>query len=250
MRGYDWGFGFGFGRRHPAHRSGYDDDMRGAGYRRPGLFPGRRGYDRQIYGEDYPVFGGGPGDREEGMYYGRPRGRYAWNYESRQGFGARRADRGRGDYDRHASYAAGQRAGGYARDFAREPFLPNYVYARHPELEREPHSIRMGDRPTARHPGAYRWQPDDHEIEQAVRENLYQDSWIDADNIDIEVRDGVVKLSGEVDDFLQSRYAWDDAWETDGVRGVLNQLVVRTDRPSGEAHGTRGSSMTEAQQRS
>jgi osmotically-inducible protein OsmY len=43
--------------------------------------------------------------------------------------------------------------------------------------------------------------------------------------------DGVVTLSGEVDDFLEARYAWDDAWEAEGVRGVINNLTVRTAEP-------------------
>ena len=44
----------------------------------------------------------------------------------------------------------------------------------------------------------------------------------------------MVTLKGEVDDYLEARYAWDDAWEAAGVRGVLNQLTVRTDEPHDE----------------
>lgn len=72
---------------------------------------------------------------------------------------------------------------------------------------------------------------DDNEIREAVLENLFQDSWVDPQWIDVEVEDGVVTLSGEVSDFMEARYAWDDAWESAGVRGVVNHLTVRADQP-------------------
>lgn len=72
---------------------------------------------------------------------------------------------------------------------------------------------------------------DDNEIREAVLENLFQDSWVDPQRIDVEVEDGVVTLSGEVSDFMEARYAWDDAWESAGVRGVVNHLTVRADQP-------------------
>jgi len=40
-----------------------------------------------------------------------------------------------------------------------------------------------------------------------------------------------VTLTGDVGDFMEARYAWDDAWESPGVRGVINNLTVRTDLP-------------------
>lgn len=73
---------------------------------------------------------------------------------------------------------------------------------------------------------------DDGEVREAVLENLFQDSWIDPERIDVDVNDGVVTLAGEVRDFMEARYAWDDAWETAGVRGVINNLTVRADLPS------------------
>ena len=155
--------------------------------------------DRGVYGEAYPGFGG---------YPGRPGGR---------------PSRGRGWAGYGADYDAG---------YAREPFVPEAMYRRHPELERAPQ--RGG-----------RWgydvdggevEMEDEDILDAVRAKLYEDIWLDIDRIDVEVEDGVVTLSGEVGDFLEARYAWDDAWETDGVRGVVNHLTVRTDQPHHE-HG-------------
>ena len=70
-----------------------------------------------------------------------------------------------------------------------------------------------------------------------MRRRLYEDVWVDIDRVDVEVEDGIVTLRGEVDDFMEARYAWDDAWETEGVRGVLNHLTVRVDEPVAEPHG-------------
>ena len=74
----------------------------------------------------------------------------------------------------------------------------------------------------------------DEEIREAVLDNLFHDEWIHPDRIDVQVERGVVTLSGEVDDFLEARYAWDDAWAAPGVRGVINNLTVRTDVPQQE----------------
>ncbi len=75
---------------------------------------------------------------------------------------------------------------------------------------------------------------DDDEVHHSVCENLFQDSFVNPDRIEVSVDRGVVTLRGEVDDFLEARYAWDDAWESPGVRGVINNLTVRTDRASDE----------------
>ena len=175
---------------------------RGPRQARPGGWPPPPGwgYDRGLYGDAHPgPAPGGYGAEYRG--YGRPS-------QSRGGYG--------GEYH------------GYARD----PFLPEHAYRRHPEL----------DMPPERGP---RWgyelddtgaEMGDAQVLDGVRRRLYEDVWLDVDRIDVAVEDGVVTLTGEVDDFLEARYAWDDAWETRGVRGVVNQLVVRTDRPH-DQHG-------------
>ena len=78
---------------------------------------------------------------------------------------------------------------------------------------------------------------DDEEIAQAVRQNLHQDNWVPAGRIEVDVNGGVVTLTGDVDDYMQARYAWDDAWETEGVRGVINHLTVRVDEAEAQPHG-------------
>lgn len=109
-------------------------------------------------------------------------------------------------------------------------------------LERYP-DIPYGPTPPDRWPGtghdldhmdeAERRMTDD-EIRDAVLANMDEDAWIDPDRIEVDVQEGVVTLTGEVDDFMQARYAWDDAWESAGVRGVVNNLTVRTDVPRDE----------------
>ncbi len=66
----------------------------------------------------------------------------------------------------------------------------------------------------------------DVELREAVRRSLYSDPALAAGRIQVAVQDAVVTLRGTVDDYLQARYAWDDAWETDGVRGVICELEV------------------------
>lgn len=183
---------------------------RGFGPGRPGE-PGRGGpgggWDRGEYGGAYEEYGGYPGGQGRGQSYGGP------------GVGRGAPMRG---YDR------GWGGGGYAR----EPFMPEEAYRRHPEYrqdrqprEWEAHQREYGDE-----------EPGDDEIRDAVYRRMSADAWIDPERIEVQVEDGIVTLTGEVDDFMEARYAWDDAWEADGVRGVVNNLTIRTDQPH-EAHG-------------
>ncbi|MDB4949986.1 MAG: hypothetical protein JWM27_2635 [Gemmatimonadetes bacterium] len=171
---------------------------------------GRTRWNRAVYGRDYagPYFTGGgdaPGARGFGF---------------RGGPGRPSTERG---YDREA----GGRAAG--------PFLPAEAYGRHPELERGGHE----DEPWDDRAYEYYGRGSDEAVARAVRDRLYRDSWLEPDGLNVEVHDGVVTLTGEVADFMEARYAWDDAWETDGVRGVINNLTVRLE-PS-----THGDPMTQ-----
>lgn len=66
----------------------------------------------------------------------------------------------------------------------------------------------------------------DAEVLKDVEEALFYDTWVDADAITVDVRDGVVTLRGELPDYHEVRYATDDAWDVDGVRGVHCHLAV------------------------
>jgi hypothetical protein len=70
-----------------------------------------------------------------------------------------------------------------------------------------------------------RRRPDD-EVRKDVEDALFYDTWVDAEAITVEVQDGVVTLRGELPDYHEVRYATDDTWDVDGVRGVHCQLTV------------------------
>jgi hypothetical protein len=219
MNGYDRERGNPF-RRGWADRERYGAEYRPArwggfggpeggwnwgGGRSRGPARGRSGpeYDRGVYGGLYPTYGGHPGAQTRGMYYG---GRYE-----------------AGMYGRGPGSAPSRV---YDRGFADEPFLPESAYRRHPELAQPP----RGSEPRSRggDVDAASGAPDDRDVRDAVRHNLFNDTWLRPERIQVAVNDGVVTLTGEVDDYMEARYAWDDAWEVPGVRGVLNQLTVRS----------------------
>lgn len=226
MNGYDrhwrsrYDRGFGWNRSHRPEQGrpwSYGGGPAGLGWSNSPYGEGnwhRSRYDRGIYGGGYPTFGGYPGGRERGMYYG-DRG-YAREF-------------GSGPQRNHGNYGGG---GQYDRGVARAPFIPQEAYERHPEYNRPQRHTHDRWPSGAAHPYGDVGMEDD-EIQQAVRQSLYQDNWIDADRLDVEVNGGVVTLTGEVDDYLEARYAWDDAWETPGVRGVINNVAVRVDGPPG-----------------
>ena len=197
--GYEGGGYGGFGGGRGGFAGGYGGRGYGADY----------GFDRDVYGDAHHAYSGRPGPGG-GEYFGGG------------GYGPGRPSQSRGGYD--------EGYGGYARGL----FIPDEAYRRHPELQ-EPARRRRWEAYV--HPIGD--EPDDEDIADAVWSNLQNDPWLDVGRIEIEVEDGVVTLTGEVDDFLEARYAWDDAWESEGVRGVVNQLTVRADVPkaAGEIHG-------------
>jgi hypothetical protein len=73
-------------------------------------------------------------------------------------------------------------------------------------------------------------QRPDAELKTEVEDALFFDTWVDAQAITVEVSNGVVTLRGELPDYDEVRYATDDAWDVDGVRGVRSELRVNTAR--------------------
>jgi hypothetical protein len=193
------------------------------------------------YGADYRMegFGRGPSYNERGRDWRGDRGvspemRGGYGFDYGRGYGGGHPGRAGGDA-RWMRQAPWHDQAGYDRD-QRGPFLPDEAYRRHPEIGRPTrHDSELWER-RMRMDAARGY--DDDELEQMVRESLYQDPWLDADSIDVEVENGVVRLSGEVADFMDARYAWDDAWETDGVRGVISHLTVRVDEVAAEGSAT------------
>jgi len=69
-------------------------------------------------------------------------------------------------------------------------------------------------------------EDNDGEIVDALRLILETDRLVDASAIHVESRDRVVRLTGSVPSAEQARLAEYDAWYTDGVRDVINELVA------------------------
>lgn len=250
-RGYGAEMGYGTERGYGAQR-GYGTQRRigawtqygagrGAGYEYDYEYGGRgwpytrtprmRGRGRMVgYGEEYDWELRRP--EGFGMYYG-----YEYIRSGQPGF--RRA---RGGMPRSREYLRGEEMRGYGEEFAGRGYGAGYEeeFTRGLRGEREWHYGRTPpDRwPSAGHDVSDRpleeMEMSDREIREAVLENLFQDSWVNPETIDVEVDNGVVTLTGEVRDFMEARYAWDDAWESAGVKGVINNLTVRADIPQEE----------------
>jgi hyperosmotically inducible protein len=71
-----------------------------------------------------------------------------------------------------------------------------------------------------------REQLSDAEITTRVKSKLTADPEVAAHNIDVDTNEGVVTLSGRVSDVGQKREAEKLARATDGVRSVINNLLV------------------------
>ena len=223
--------------------SGYGDFQRGAfgGDYEAGSYGGfngssGRGRGYGGYGADYGLDMGRYDVDYGGAFMGGiSRGTFGGGYDAGFGFGARGGAVG-GGYGGGRGYDGGYGGGrGYDGGFAQGPFMPEEAYSRHPEYD-QPSQRRGMDTVGYGYSAAADQGLSDDQVLHGVRSRLQQDRWVDADRINVEVEDGVVTLTGEVGDFMEARYAWDDAWETPGVHGVMNALTVRTDLPH-EPHG-------------
>ena len=67
---------------------------------------------------------------------------------------------------------------------------------------------------------------DNEAIELEIRTKLTDDIDLKAFQIDVDVNDGVVTLSGHVDNASQKAKATEEAQEVDGVKSVINNLHV------------------------
>lgn len=81
----------------------------------------------------------------------------------------------------------------------------------------------------------------DDRIREDVSEILMHDDDLDASDIEVEVRDGVVTLSGEVENRFEKRLAEDCAEMAPGVLDVNNRLLMRTTGTSGDRAERRAS---------
>lgn len=112
-------------------------------------------------------------------------------------------------------------------------------------------SVGGGMNHSGRGPKGYRRS--DERIEEEVNERLKSDYELDASDIEVAVKDGVVTLSGTVSDRRSKRMAEDCCEDISGVDDVTNQIRVKahddeltTQKPSGSS----GSSKSGTQQSS
>lgn len=66
----------------------------------------------------------------------------------------------------------------------------------------------------------------DAEIQREVSDGLRHDPWVDASHIQVHTQDGVVTLTGTVENIYQKRLAGDDAWGVPGVMDLHNELAI------------------------
>lgn len=67
-------------------------------------------------------------------------------------------------------------------------------------------------------------KPTDERLKSVIEFYLTEDSWLDASNIQVAVKDGVVTLSGKVDNWDSKRHAEDLALRPMGVIDIKNEL--------------------------
>ncbi len=74
----------------------------------------------------------------------------------------------------------------------------------------------------------------DERIWEEVNEELTRDAWLDPSDIEVNVQNGAVTLTGTVDSRLARRLAAEDARRVFGVRDVRNELRVLAEGSPGE----------------
>jgi hypothetical protein len=224
-------------RANERGQAGRDDD-RGRG-RSGRSRPSREGYRHSLYGregastsfhnEEY-VRPGGENPRQSGGYYGYG-GEEDFGSVSQVAYGGRT---GRGsEIDRSLSddarkgyvrgYSPGAGGAGLGEFFTERPRgRERYDEPREGRARRESHAGR----------GPKNYRRPDASIADDVNERLTRDPRVDASDIDVGVKDGVVTLTGKVRDRRMKYLAEDIAEAVSGVADVTNQLRVNSNKQS------------------
>lgn len=147
---------------------------------------------------------------------------------------------GSGPYDRNRSWTDRESSG---RDYGRESY-GREDYGR--EQGREETLTEKVGRFFGMGPKGYRRS--DERIREDISERLEDHPEIDATNIEIQVREGEVTLTGSVDNRRSKRLAEDVAEQCRGVKDVHNQIRVTTETssmmPGGTTTSTTGTETT------
>lgn len=188
--------------------TGFSGRSGGRNYDRDDFYGGRRRggyqYDRgDFYGSDY----------EDDRNYGR--GYYSRNrYGNDRSYGSRYSsdDYGRGyDYDRDDRGFFDKAADEVASWFGDE------------EAERR---RRMDERYSHRGRGPKNYTRSDDRIKEDINDDLTDDYYLDASDIEVEVKNGEVTLTGTVDTRFAKRRAEDIAEDVSGVTHCENRIRV------------------------
>lgn len=78
--------------------------------------------------------------------------------------------------------------------------------------------------------GPKNYERPDESIKEEVCERLFEDVWVDASDIEVEVKYGYVYLRGEVVDRNQKKQAEKVTESVFGVKDVINYLNLKKDR--------------------
>jgi osmotically-inducible protein OsmY len=195
------------------YQRGYGGEQQRYGYGRGGQYgePSRRGYRGRQYGEPYGAYDYGRseyGERTREPYYQRGyEGEYREPYY-RGGYGRGREERG-----------FFERAGDEVRSWFGDEDA---------ERRRRTDEMRKGTY-AGRGPRGYRRS--DERIREDVNDNLTDDWYVDASDVEVTVNNGLVTITGRVDSRDQKRRAEDIAECVSGVTDVSNQLRVERNIP-------------------
>src|SRR6185437_6340518 len=183
--------------------------------------------DRGPYGRSdrERFYGGGPGNYGQGYGYGNQRPYGQGGNWGRQGQGQGNYGRGYGQDDYNQSYNQrpygnqGQSQGMNDWYFMEYYFIPG------------PHTGK----------GPQNYQRSDDMIRDDIHNRLTQHGQLDASNVELNVKNGEVTLTGTVEDRQSKRMAEDIAESVTGVKDVHNQLHVQQRQTSGQQTGQQSS---------
>lgn len=94
----------------------------------------------------------------------------------------------------------------------------------YPGREPNPRTFPVGEE--AELPG-HAARRDDAAIKRDVESALFYDNLVNSYQVNVDVRDGVVTLSGTVDSAEEKRAAEEDARAVPGVRDVVSNLIIK-----------------------
>jgi osmotically-inducible protein OsmY len=218
-----------------SHEPEYYGERRYAGYRHEQPESQRhRNQEPWSYRDDYGRYAG---ERHYGPHYGNTGEQYrdrpysgSTSYSGRGGFGA-------GYENEHEPYTEGREgygatsvgAGWGSVDTGRHRLgsLTDSAANSAQHMIRQQYGREYPQRTSYAGRGPKGYKRSDDRIREDVSEVLTRSHDVDASNIEVTVNDGIVVLSGTVDDRHAKRMAEDLAQDVSGVRDVENQIRVQ-----------------------